>query len=594
MNPLRSLAAKLSLLTCLFVLGVIGLMARQIFTGIEDGLIGEMKVRAEFFARSSREAIFPKLDPFSLHFHVEEMVREKAVTYAAVLDKDGTVLSHSDPSLIGGKLSGPFARRALASGAIELDRSRDKNGALSYGLSAPVMVGPRRVGTALIGFNQNSLQEALRGPRRRITAIAAAATLASVLGTVLIVGWITRALPKLAAAAREAGRGNFGVRVDVKTRDEIGTLARAFNEMTVANALMFRGLQEEKEKLANIFNDTREGLVLSDPQGRVLLMNPSARALLGRQDRPAATLAEATTPDFTPKPALAVLLGGEARITPFELHRADPKLLILSGVADRLGDRNVHAGFLFIFHDATLEKRSEVLARNFLSLVSHKLRTPLAIALGYHELLQGQAGELTKDQRTMLAKIQGEDEKLLRIVEKLITFTAVQSPENIVLDRQETALGAVVDAALKGLSLDADPAVTLVWDAAGAASLPKAKLDPFLVKEAVANLVENAVKFNKSKSKRVELSARREDGFLKLSVKDDGPGIPGEEQPKLFRKFYQIDSDFTGQVPGFGVGLAFVKNVAEAHGGTAGLHSVPGSGSEFYFTVPLVPPKAAS
>jgi len=128
MNPLRSLAAKLSLLTCLFVLGVIGLMSRQIVNGIEKGLIGEMKVRAEFFARSSREAIFPKLDPFSLHFHVEEMVKEKAVTYAAVVDKDGVVLSHSDPTRIGDKLLDAFSRRALDSGEIELRRSVGKDG----------------------------------------------------------------------------------------------------------------------------------------------------------------------------------------------------------------------------------------------------------------------------------------------------------------------------------------------------------------------------------------------------------------------------------------------------------------------------------
>jgi signal transduction histidine kinase len=584
LNPLRSLAAKLSLLTCLFVLAVIGLMARQIVGGIEEGLIGEMKVRAEFFARSSREAIFPKLDPFSLHFHVEEMVKEKAVTYAAVVDKDGKVLSHSDPTRIGDRLGDPFSLKALASEQVELQRFRDKDGGLVYDLSAPIQVGPRRVGTARIGFNQGSLEDALKAPRRRITLIAAIAIFFSALGTILIVGWITRALPKLAAAAREAGRGNFGVQVQVKSRDEIGTLARAFNEMTVANSLLFRGLQEEKEKLANIFNDTREGLILTDPQGRVLLINPSARALLGRQDRTAATLAEAAE-GYKAKPALADITAGASRITPFELQREEPKLLILSGVADRLGDDNIHAGFLFIFHDATLEKRGESLSRNFLSLVSHKLRTPLAIALGNLELLQSEAGNLTPMQVKMLSKIRAEDEKLARLVEKLITFTAVQSPENIVLDKEDAALAPIVDSALKGLELG--PEATVIWDSAAAAKLPKARMDAFLVKEAVANLVENAVKFNPKPAKRVEVTIAREDGFLRVSVKDDGPGIPGEEQPKLFRKFYQIDADFTGQIPGFGLGLAFVKSVAEAHGGSSGLKSAPGEGSVFHFTIPL-------
>ncbi len=585
MNPLRSLSAKLSLLTCLLVLGVIGLMARQIVSGIEEGLIGEMKVRAEFFARSSREAIFPKVDPFVLHFSVEEMIKEKAVTYAGVVDAGGVVLSHSDPTRIGEKLSDPFSLKALASDGVELQHGRDASGVPLYELSAPVVVGPRRVGTARIGFNERSLDEALRAPRRRILAIAAVATMVSALGTILIVGWLTRALPKLAAAAREAGRGNFSVQVEVRSRDEIGTLARAFNEMTVANSLLFRGLQEEKEKLANIFNDTREGLALTDPEGRILLMNPSARALLGRQDRPAATFAAAISPDYEAKPALPVILGGASRITPFELRRAAPQLLILSGVADRLGDHNVHAGFLLIFHDATLEKRGESLSRNFLSIVSHKLRTPLAIALGNLELLRGDERNFSPDQRKMLSKIQGEDEKLARLVEKLITFTAVQSPENIVLDRTEAALADLVDAALRGLELG--PAAAVAWDAKAAGALPKARMDAFLVKEAVANLVENAVKFNPAAKKNVLVSVAREDGFLRVSVKDDGPGIPGEEQPKLFRKFYQIDADFTGQIPGFGLGLAFVKSVAEAHGGAAGLRSLPGEGSVFFFTVAI-------
>ncbi|HAZ06926.1 MAG TPA: hypothetical protein DCZ01_00040 [Elusimicrobia bacterium] len=585
MNPLRSLAAKLSLLTCLLVLGVIVLMARQIVNGIEEGLIGEMKVRAEFFARSSREAIFPKLDLFSLHFHVKEMVKEKAVIYAGVLDKDGAVLSHSDPTFIGDTPTDPFSLRALASDGVELQRFRGKDSGLVYDLSAPISIGPRRVGTARIGFNQRSLEDALRGPKRRVTLIAAVATLCSVLGAILIVGWITRPLPMLAAAAREAGRGNFNVRVEWRSLDEIGILARAFNEMTVANSLLFHGLQEEKEKLANIFNDTREGLVLTDPKGRLLLINPSALALLGRQDKPAGTLAEAIQADYKAKPALEAILAGGARITPFEFQRSEPKLLILSGVADRLGGNDAHAGFLFIFHDATLEKRGETLSRNFLSLVSHKLRTPLAIALGNLELLLGDADNFTAVQQKMLSRIQGEDAKLARLVEKLITFTAVQSPENIVLDRTQTALSDVVDSALRGLELD--PGVAVKWDARTAAAIPKPRVDAFLLKEAVANLIENAVKFNPAAKKLVEIAVTRENDRLKIEIKDNGPGIPGEEQPKLFRKFYQIDPDFTGQVPGFGLGLAFVKSVAEAHGGATGLRSAPGEGSAFYLTLPL-------
>ncbi|MBI3554390.1 MAG: HAMP domain-containing protein [Elusimicrobia bacterium] len=587
MNPLRSISFKLSVLTSLCVLAVIGLMARRIFSGIEEGLIGEMKVRAQFFARQSREAIFPKRDAFSLHFNVEEMLKERAVTYAAVLDKGGKTLSHSDPKLIGVVLTDPFSRKALASSEIELQRFRGPDGRLGYDLSAPISVGSRRVGTARIGFNESSLDAALGGPRRDIIAVTAAATALAVLLTVTIAGWITRPLPMLAAAAREAGKGNFGVRVDWDSADEIGTLSRAFNEMASANATLFRRLGEEREKLAGIFDATKEGIVLCDAAGRIALINPSARALLGRQERSDDALQRALEPEHKSTPEIRDILEGRARITPFQFERREPKLLILSGVADRLGDEDNPAGFLFIFHDATLEKRGETLARSFLSLVTHKLRTPLAVALGFLEVMRGESANLTPNQSKALATVEKENEKLRRLVEKLITFSAAQSPENIVLERADNSLAEVIDQAIRTMSAILDDSVDLKWDPAVCSGLPKARIDPLLIKEVLANLIENAVKFNRAPRKLVEIAAVKEGDSLRVSVRDNGPGIPGEEQGRLFRKFYQIDEHFTGQIPGFGLGLAFAKNVVEAHGGAVGLRGAPGQGSEFYFTLPL-------
>jgi two-component system sensor histidine kinase ResE len=584
-NPLRSIAVKLALLTSLCVLAVIGLMARTIFQGIEQGLIGEMRVRAEFFGRQSREALFPKRDAFSLHFHVQETAKERAVTYAAVLDKDGKVLSHSDPKLIGVVLPDPFSLKAVRSSAVELQRSRGADGRLLYDLSAPMFVGSRRLGTARLGFDQSSLDEALRGPRREILRIAAAATGLAVFGTILIVGWLTRPLSLLAAAAREAGKGNFGVRVEWRSKDEIGALARAFNDMTLANASLFLRLGEEKAKLSSIFNATREGIVLTDPRGAVALINPAARALLGRQDQETPELAAALAAGYESTPPLSEVLQGKSRITAVQFERREPKLLILSGVADRLGPEETPAGYLFIFHDATIEKRGELLSRSFLALVTHKLRTPLAVALGFLEIIRGQRG-LTPQQDSGLAKVQSENEKLKRLVEKLITFSGAQSPESIVLDKSKTKVEALVDAALKTVFSSPDAAVTVVWNPASCEGLPELEVDALLVREVLANLIENAVKFNRAERKRVEIHAKRVGDGVTISVKDDGPGIPGEEQPKLFHKFYQIEEHFTGQVPGFGLGLAFAKNVIEAHGGTVGLKSAPGQGSEFFVTLP--------
>jgi signal transduction histidine kinase len=261
--------------------------------------------------------------------------------------------------------------------------------------------------------------------------------------------------------------------------------------------------------------------------------------------------------------------------------------LILAGVADRLGKSPDAAAYLFIFRDATLEKRGETLSRDFLSLVSHKLRTPLAAALGFLEIIKRDAGNLTGEQKVALTKVQSESEKLRRLVEKLIAFSTVQSPASIVLERMETRLEEVIDTGIKSANSASDPAVTLKWEPASCAHLPKLKLDLLLLKEVLANLIENAVKFNPAAKKFVEISVVKDEGSVRITVKDNGPGIPGEEQAKLFRKFYQIDEFFTCQAPGFGLGLAFAKNVVEAHGGSVGLNSEIGVGSEFWLSLPL-------
>lgn len=560
MNPLKSVAFKLSVLTSFFVLLVIGLMARRLIAQAEDGLVREMTVRADFFARSSREALFPKVDPFLLHFQVREMLKEKAVTYAAVLDADGRVLSHSKPSLIGGTMTIPRG---------------------PFDVAAPIYVGQKRVGTALLGFDSSSLEEALRQPKRQIAQIAGFSVALAILGTIGIVGWITRPLPKLAAAAREVGRGNFNVRVEHKAGDEIGLLARAFNDMAVANALLFRTIREEKQKLETLFQETREGIVWTNEAGRVILINHAARALLAAKDGAETIEALAASAGMEGAPALSQIIAGAGRSTEFELRRKDPKPLILAGVADRIGQTGEATGLLFVFRDATLEKRGETLARNFLSLVSHKLRTPLAVSLGFLEILEGDS-DLKAFHKQALGKVRGESEKLRHLVEKLITYSTVQSPESIELQKADMKLSDAVSEAIRVLGKRLDKVEVTVEKGPD----PAVNADPLLAREAIANLIENAVKFNKADQKAVRVTLSKEDGRARVVVKDNGPGIPSEEHPKLFRKFHQIDDDFTGQVPGFGLGLAFVKNVAEAHGGSVGMSSAPGKGSEFWFTLP--------
>jgi signal transduction histidine kinase len=586
MRLFRSVAFKLSVLSSLLVLIVIAAMARQVLAQIEDSLVAEMRLRAEFFARSCREALFPNRDAFALHFAVRELSREKAVTYAAVLGPDGEVLSHSDERRVGSRDLGPLARNALSSSEPLVQRAASPDGKESFDVSVPVVMVSRRVGTARLGFDDSSVREALAGTRRRILLAALAAIALASLGTTLIVRWIIRVLPRLAEAARQVGRGNFNVQVECPERDEIGTLARAFNEMTIANGLLFTAIREEKEKLETVFGQTHEGLVLTDVEGKFLLVNEAARRLLGSGGELPDSLGAALA-GFETSPPLKEILASSRRVTPCDFIRREPKLYILAGAAERLGAAGQPPSFVFIFHDATIERREEELSRNFLSIVSHKLRTPLMVVMGFLDIVREEPERLSPLQLEAFAKMERNVELLRALVEKLLTYTTAQSKETLMLQRQEVSLPSIVEEALNALAAPLEESGARVrWAREALSLLPALRADPEFVKEALKCLVENAVKFNPKEDKEVRIDARREEGGVRVSVHDNGPGIAPEEHHKLFRKFYQIDDDFTGQTVGMGLGLAFVKNVAEAHGGSVGVRSKPGEGSEFYFTLP--------
>ncbi|MBI5244039.1 MAG: HAMP domain-containing protein [Elusimicrobia bacterium] len=590
MKIFRSVAFKLSLLSSLFVLGVIAIMARSIFRQIEQSMFAEMRLRTEFFARSCREALFPKVDEFSLHFQVQEMLKEKAVLYAEVMGPQGRILSHSDSKRVGELDSSALARRACACEVPLLQTTRDASTAEeAYDLSVPVRMVSRRIGTARIGFSRSSVRAALAGSQRQILLVSLIAIALAVLGTTLIVGWIMRPLPMLAAAAREVGRGNFNVSVEWKSRDEIGVLARAFNEMTVANSLVFASLREEKEKLQTVFDQTHEGVVWTDPAGNFLLVNATASGLLDLREGGSRTI-QGALEGFKPIPAWPELLASTDQPRPCEFHRQEPKLYILAGMVKRLGEGETHNGFLYVLRDATIEKREEKLARNFLSIVSHKLRTPLMIVISYLDLLQEEgSGSLNDFQSKAVGTMVKEIEQLHVLVEKLLVYATAQSPETLDLNLRETALQDVIETALRTLSdVIGSPGVRILWSREDISALPRIRVDPVLLPEALKNLLENAIRFNPGRTKEVRIAARVEEGRVRISVADNGPGIPPEEHDKIFRRFYQVDEHFTGQTLGMGLGLPFVQNVVAAHDGKVGLLSEPGKGSEFYFTVPMI------
>jgi len=237
-------ALKLSLLASLFILVVIAAMTWILLQQGEQAMIAEMKLRSIAYARSAGEAVFPQLDTFTLHFNTQEMLKEKGVEYALILDAGRKILSHTDSRKIGGIDGSLIARRASES-PNALVQQYAGHGISYFDISAPVFSGNRRTGTVHIGFTRASVAGSLKDAKRQVFITAGSAITLCILGSILIVGWMLRPLPVLAQAAKTVGEGLLDVQINFKMKDEIGQLAQAFNQMVAS--------LREKEMIRNTF-----------------------------------------------------------------------------------------------------------------------------------------------------------------------------------------------------------------------------------------------------------------------------------------------------------------------------------------------------
>jgi len=184
---INRIALKLSLFASLFVLGIIAAMTWILLQQGEQLMISEMKLRSIAYARSAGEAIYPQLDTFTLHFTTQEMLKEKGVEYAVILDARSKILSHTDPLRIGAVDGGPIARRAAQS-LTPLVQQYSRRGISYFDISAPVLSGDKRTGTVHIGSTEAAVASSLKDAKRKVLVIAASAIGLDMLGTILIVG----------------------------------------------------------------------------------------------------------------------------------------------------------------------------------------------------------------------------------------------------------------------------------------------------------------------------------------------------------------------------------------------------------------------
>lgn len=445
--------------------------------------------------------------------------------------------------------------------------------------AAPVLDGGRLLGVVHVSAPRLWVQRQLQ---QIWWAFAAAGALALAAGTFLglrITRSVTRPLRELEQGARAISQGEYGRQVPVHGADEVGRLAEAFNRMAQQLAETIDRIREERNRLEAVLTSLRDAVVAVGPRGELLLANRSAEELLGV---PQAALGRPLR-EVVPLAALVQRLEAASSGQEQSEELALPGGRVVEVTCSPIRGDGGPAGAVAVVRDVTDLRRSERLRRELVANVSHELRTPLTSIKGFVETLLAGALRDEQNSRRFLEIIEAETNRLTKLVDDLLELSRLES-KGVTFRMQPVDLGqlcrAVVDrqqprAERSGVQLDcsAQPGVVVV-------------ADPDRVEQVLTNLVDNALKFTPEGGHiRVRVEVRGAEAWV--CVEDTGRGIPPDDLPHVFERFYRADRSRTRTSGGSGLGLAIAKHLVEMQGGRIWAESTPGQGSVFSFAFPL-------
>ncbi len=413
-----------------------------------------------------------------------------------------------------------------------------------------------------------------------VTGVVMAAVFGLTVALFLSRGMLRR-IQRLVAFARELAAGEPAPYIAPERHDNLGLLERQLGEMARNVAATIAELRVERERLEAILRGMVEGVLVTDLEGRVVLMNRRARELLGTpqdMDGRGRLLAE-----LVRDPAVADItheLVSGAPVVSREAILEGGSGLALGVNAARLREGTGRVfGFVLVLHDITELRRLEVIRRDFVANVSHELRTPLTAIKGYAETLLGPAGDDRETARRFLGVIDRHSERLGRLIDDLLTLSDLE------LGRTPLRLGAVAVSVVVEdvLQILSDRMAERRVSAEVAPDTPPVLADGDRLRQVLINLIDNALKYTPTGGQVTVRAGLARDpaqaGMVEIAVQDTGVGIPPADLPRLTERFFRVDKARSREIGGTGLGLAIVKHIVQAHGGWLSIASTLGHGT---------------
>ena len=453
----------------------------------------------------------------------------------------------------------------------------------------------------IMGVNMRAISS--KNDRAKLTAgratmaIALTGTVAFLIALVLLINLpnaISKPVRELTESIRQIAAGNYAERVHSRFQGEFGEMARSFNSMAEKleefNVSNLADLLLEKKRSEALIARMEEPVIGIDENEQVSFANARALDALGLSapevvGQPVANVAAVNDLMRMLVTGLDAPLGS-GKSAPIKIYQDGRESYFEKEVVNLrvtpTGERHaLHRGYVIVLKNVTPFKELDFAKSNFISTISHELKTPISAIKMSLQLLENTAtGPLNEEQSQLLTGIGDDAERMLRITAELLDMTQAETG-NIKLDIQPTDPSYILSDALAAAKIPAEQK-RIRFDSITRLPLPPTLADRQKTAWVLTNLLINAIRHSPEDS-RVEVMVEQKRKMVRFSVKDEGNGIDARHQEKLFDRYYQVPG---GLEQGTGLGLAICRQFIEAQGGKIGVDSELGVGSNFYFFLP--------
>ncbi|MBN1622030.1 MAG: HAMP domain-containing protein [Endomicrobiales bacterium] len=497
----------------------------------------------------------------------------KTNTRLTIIDKSGKVLvdSEENPDIMDNHRSRHEIKEAFSGNTgTSLRYSNTLKKYMLY-VAVPIYAGNEVKGVLRVSMFIRDIDTLIGMLKKNIMHMAIILLIVTLMISLLFSKSLSKPIKELGIMANKVASGDFSSRIFIKNKDELKTLGDNLNNMTEKISNLFNELSLQKEELKTIINSIAEGLAVFGEDGKIIMCNKALEEIFKSNTLEGKLYWEVIRDNAISnfiKQALSKKTNIINEIT------SDNKNYICNIVF--LNARNEA---IFTLHDITELKQIESVKKDFVTNVSHEMRTPLTAIKGFAETLKENA---RGEDAHYVDVIQKHSERLINIVNDLLVLSRLESRSFSLELSSIDIMKLIKDVAVmfdekikeKGLDLQID----------AVSNIKPIKADPFRLEQVFINLIDNSIKYTEKGIIRIDLSQDEKNTII--TIKDTGIGIPKEHLPRIFERFYVVDKSRSRKLGGTGLGLSIVKHIINLHKGGIDIESRQGSGTTFTITIP--------